>query len=116
MLFKRKRKEQTETIEPIVLGDILGIGFPRWSDINDIYQKYTPEQLEELSAALAVTLRFVEYQKSLSHAFHEGSDRDLRYLLENRILGNLSDLKKDEVWTLKIGNQLYKPGVKVSDF
>lgn len=45
MLFKRKRKEQTETIEPIVLGDILGIGFPRWSDINDIYQKYTPEQL-----------------------------------------------------------------------
>ena len=55
-----------------------------------------------LIASLKETIRFLEYQKSLSVAFHEGQTQEVQHLLENKIEGNLSSLQRDGGWLLGI--------------
>lgn len=101
-LFKRKHPIKQELKPEIDVENLIGSGYVRQANFDDMYLQYTSEQLEELIASLKETIRFLEYQKSLSVAFHEGQTQEVQHLLENKIEGNLSYLRKDEGWLLRI--------------
>lgn len=75
---------------------------------HPIKQELKPEiDVENLIgiASLKETVRFLEYQKSLSVAFHEGQTQEVQHLLENKIEGNLSSLQRNgEGWLIRIWN------------
>ena len=101
-LFKRNRSIKQELKPEIDVENLIGIGYVRHPNFDDMYCQYTSEQLEELMASLKETIRFLEYQKSLSVAFHEGQTQEVQHLLENKIEGNLSSLQRDGGWLLGI--------------
>ena len=101
-LFKRNRSIKQELKPEIDVENLIGIGYVRHPNFDDMYRQYTSEQLEELMASLKETIRFLEYQKSLSVAFHEGQTQEVQHLLENKIEGNLSSLQRDGGWLLGI--------------
>lgn len=81
---------------------LIGIGYKKQANMNEMFHQYTAEQLEELSTSLKETIEFLEYQKCLSIAFHQNKDQELKHLLENKKEGNLVYLRKDEGWLLRI--------------
>ncbi len=101
-LFKRNRPIKQELKPEVEFENLIGIGYMRHPNFDDMYRQYTSEQLEELIASLKETIRFLEYQKSLSVAFHEGQTQEVQHLLENKIEGNLSSLQRDGGWLLGI--------------
>lgn len=104
-LFKRNRPIKQELKPEIDVENLIGIGYMRHPNFDDMYRQYTSEQLEELIASLKETIRFLEYQKSLSVAFHEGQTQEVQHLLENKIEGNLSSLQRNgEGWLIRIWN------------
>lgn len=93
--FKRKQKSFKHS-------NLIGIGHAKSSNFDEMYRQYKPEQLEELYVVLEETLQFLEYQKSLSLAFHTGQKKEVQYLLRKKKQGNLSYLRKDEGWLLRV--------------
>ena len=87
---------------------IIETGYMKDSNFDDMYQKYTPEQLEELSIALKETIQFLSYQKDLSVAYHKELYEDVQRLQENKIAGNLFYLRRDEGWLLRVLSKEHK--------
>ncbi|QGX01511.1 hypothetical protein [Streptococcus ruminicola] len=101
-LFKNKAHGDHETKEYNDFQNLIGSGYVRQANFDDMYLQYTPEQLEELIASLKETIQFLEYQKDLSSAFAEEQMQEVQHLLKNKKEGNLSYLRKDEGWLLRI--------------
>ena len=101
-LFKCKHPIKQDMKSEVDFKNLIGSGYVRQANFDDMYRQYTSEQLEELIVSLKDTIQFLEYQKSLSVAFHKGQIQEVQHLLENKIEGNLSYLRKDEGWLLRI--------------
>ncbi len=101
-LFKQKTEEKKSNKTNMDLGRIIGIGHSNYPNFDNMYCQYTSEQLEELIVSLKETIPFLEYQKSLSVAFHKGQFQEVQRLLEKKIEGNLAYLRKDKGWKLRI--------------
>ena len=101
-LFKNKVHYERGEEEHNDFQNLIGSGYVRQANFDDMYLQYTPEQLEELIVSLKETIQFLEYQKALSSAFCEEQMQEVQHLLENKIEGNLSYLRKDEGWLLRI--------------
>lgn len=101
-LFKRKHPIKQELKPEIDVENLIGSGYVRQANFDDMYLQYTPEQLEELIVSLKETIQFLEYQKALSSAFGEEQMQEVQHLLKNKKEGNLSYLRKDEGWLLRI--------------
>ena len=101
-LFKNKAHGDHKTEEYNDFQNFIGSGYVRQANFDDMYLQYTPEQLEELIVSLKETIQFLEYQKALSSAFGEEQMQEVQHLLKNKKEGNLSYLRKDEGWLLRI--------------
>ncbi|HFI0216712.1 TPA: hypothetical protein ACGOVI_001936 [Streptococcus suis] len=109
VFFKRKSKEPSLEIKSRQeLCSVIGSGYQTQPNFDEMYRQYTSEQLEELIVSLEETLRFLEYQKALSIAFHKEQYEAVQHLQENKIKGNLAYLEKDEGWRLRVLTKEYR--------
>ncbi|MFS1664501.1 hypothetical protein [Streptococcus sp. zg-JUN1979] len=98
-MFRKKRPSYPYNDS---LVSILGDSRVVRPNFDNLYRECAPEQLTELKLVLQETIRFLEYQESLSNAFRRGDTQELQHLLENKIEGNLTSLQKDEEWLLSV--------------
>lgn len=104
-----KTTNKSPYYQPSELGSMIGVGYKKTANFDEMYRQYKPEQLEELTGVLEETLQFLKYQKDLSSAFHKGQIEEVQCLLEKKKQGNLSYLRKDEGWLLRVSRKEQKP-------
>lgn len=83
-LFKNKAHGDHKTEEYNDFQNLIGSGYVRQANFDDMYLQYTPEQLEELIVSLKETIQFLEYQKALSSAFGEEQMQEVQHLLKTK--------------------------------